>query len=65
NPYFALQPLPDKRWSRKFLDLNPYDSPTSLYIIDGLQTICDRYIAFPIVMRYSSNNEQTSYEYLF
>ena len=22
-------------------------------------------IAFPIVMRYSSNNEQTSYEYLF
>ena len=25
NPYFALKPLPDKRWSRKFLDLNPYD----------------------------------------
>jgi len=24
NPYFALKPLPDNRWSRKFLDLNPY-----------------------------------------
>ena len=30
NPYFALKPLPDKRWSRKFLDLNPYEIETML-----------------------------------
>ncbi|MEG3897982.1 MULTISPECIES: hypothetical protein [unclassified Microcoleus] len=36
NPCFALKPLPDKRWSRKFLDLNPYlDSHPAIMLVSA------------------------------